>query len=85
MREIKLGDTVKCKYTGFTGVAVAKTEFINGCIQFNVQPKVKKDNKYEEDVGLDQGSLEIITTKKKKIVKRRTGGANSKSVKMKGF
>ena len=30
MREIKLGDKVRCKITGFTRTAVAKTEFING-------------------------------------------------------
>ena len=29
MVEIRLGDTVKCKYTGLKGVA--KTEFVNGC------------------------------------------------------
>ena len=42
--EIELGDKVKCKHTGFVGIAVAKTEFINGCIQYEVMPRVKKNN-----------------------------------------
>jgi hypothetical protein len=34
MSEIKLGDYVRDKLTGFKGVAVARTEFVNGCVQF---------------------------------------------------
>ena len=37
--EILLGDLVKCKYTGFKGVVINKTEFINGCIQFGIVAK----------------------------------------------
>ena len=68
MTEIELGDTVKDIYTGFEGVAVARTEFINGCIQFNVAPKWnKKDNPLMEEAGVDENSLKVI---KKKPVKR---------------
>jgi len=44
MSEIELGDKVRCIHTGFIGIAVARTEFINGCIQFNVLPKGDKNN-----------------------------------------
>lgn len=85
MRKIRLGDNVRCKYTGFIGVAMAKTEFLNGCIQFDVAPKVNKDNKLEDAVGLDIQSLELVKEPKKKIVKSTTGGPNKAARKMRGY
>jgi len=57
---IKLGDKVRCKVSGFVGVAVVRSEFINGCVQFSVQPKVDKDGKYPEEMNIDNSSLIII-------------------------
>lgn len=73
---IELGDTVKCKYTGFKGVAVAKTIFINGCVQYSVAPKWDGKAVFREDMSMDEESLVIIKKKKKPAVKRRTGGPN---------
>lgn len=84
-KEIKLGDQVKDKITGFKGIAVAKTEFINGCVQWEVVPKIAKDNKYPESVGIDQQTLEVIVKKRKKIVKKNTGGATTKPITMRGY
>jgi len=75
MPEIKLGDKVKCIQTGFIGIAVAKTEFLNGCVQFNVLPKCKSTDKMPEDIGIDEQSLIVIPLKKKKRVKKDVGGA----------
>ena len=36
---IKLGDVVKDRLTGFSGVAVSRIEYLNGCIQYEVQPE----------------------------------------------
>jgi len=85
MREIRLGDKVKDKVTGFIGTAVAKTEFLNGCIQFNVQGKVDKGNKIPEDIGIDIGSLELILPKKVKIKKKDTGGAMTRNLCRRNF
>ncbi len=63
--KIELGDTVKCKYTGFKGVVVARTDFINGCVQFCIAPKVGKDNKMGDEMGIDEDSLTII---KKRVI-----------------
>lgn len=82
---IKLGDKVRCKITGFVGIAVTRSEFLNGCVQYEVQPKCKKDNKPLEGLSIDEQSLEVISIKPKKIVKRNTGGANNKMHSMKGF
>lgn len=85
MREIKLGDKVRCKITGFTGIAVAKTEFINGCVQWNVLPKGDKNNKMPEDISIDKQSLEVIPIKKKKIKRASNGGPMHRGIKLKGF
>ena len=87
--EIELGDKVKCIYTGFTGVTVAKIEFINGCVQFSVQPKVDKDGKYPEEMNIDNSSLIIIKKNKVKKVfkeeKEESGGRSTVSSRMRGY
>jgi len=71
---IELGDKVRCKHTGFTGIAVARTEFINGCVQYSLAPKVGKDSKYPEEFSLDEDSLEVISPRRKKPKQDETGG-----------
>lgn len=86
-QEIKLGDKVKCKLTGFIGIAVSKTEFINGCVQWEVLPRVNKSNKIPEPLLIDEQSLEIIRIKKKKAIKKKegNGGAMRKAFPQRGF
>lgn len=84
--EIKLGDKVRCKITGFTGIAVAKTEFINGCIQWSVLSKIGNDKKMPEEIGVDEQSLEIVPVKKKKVIKKeRYGGAMNRNLIRRNF
>jgi len=83
--QIRLGDKVRCKHTGFTGIAVCKSEFINGCIQWGVLPKGDKKNKMPEEMGIDEQSLEIIKPKIKKIRKKESGGPMNKGLKLRGY
>ena len=83
--DIKLGDKIKCIHTGFTGIAITKMEFMNGCIQYEVVPKVGKDNKMPESVFIDIQSLEVIKKKPKPRVKKDSGGPNHTSIKMRGY
>lgn len=46
-RMIELGDTVMDRVTGFVGVAVSRTEYMNGCIRYAVQPVCDPDKKSE--------------------------------------
>jgi len=85
MDEIELGDKVKCNVTGFVGVAIAKTEFLNGCIQYTVVPKVDKKNTIQDEVMIDQQSLQVIGTKKEKVVKSSNGGAMRLGFKQRGY
>ena len=61
-RQIDLGLEVEDKITGFTGIAVSKVEYINGCIQFCVQPKMKTSDKgCRPDIAyIDEGQLIVI-------------------------
>ncbi|RLC38441.1 hypothetical protein DRH27_02240 [Candidatus Falkowbacteria bacterium] len=82
---IKLGDTVQCIHTGVKGVAVAKTEFYNGCIQYTIAPKATKEGKLPEEVGIDEQSLKIVIAKTKPRLKRTTGGPRNKAPRQRGF
>lgn len=61
--EIKLGDEVKCKYTGVKGIVLSKSEFINGCTQFGITPKFNPKIALSEataEISIDSQSLIII-------------------------
>ena len=46
---IRLGDKVKDSITGFTGVAVSRCEYLNGCIQIEVKPtKLTKEGEMQK-------------------------------------
>ena len=83
---VKLGDKVRCIHSGFVGVAVSKTEFINGCIQFGVVPPVnKKAQAYPEEVNIDKSSLELVSRPKKRIKKDSDEGRTAPAPRMRGF
>lgn len=88
--EIELGDIVKDKVSGFKGIATTKMEFMNGCIQYEVVPKVGKDNKMQEGTFIDISSLEIVKKNKNLRSKKETeeesnGGPNHSSIRMRGY
>jgi len=83
--EIELGDKVKCINTGFIGIATTKMEFMNGCIQYEVAPRVGKDNKMLDGVFIDAISLKIVKKKTKPRVKDDNGGPNHSSIRMRGY
>lgn len=85
MNKIKLGDKVRCKWTGFTGTAVARTEYINGCTQWNVLPKVEKSNKMADEIAIDEQSLEVIKKKKINQEKKDVGGPMKHACQQRGF
>ena len=58
--EIKLGNKVKCTVTGFTGIAVSKVEYLNGCVQYSVEPKVK-DNEKKKSEWIDVEQLIVVS------------------------
>ncbi len=57
---ISLGSEVKDRVTGFAGIATARIEYMNGCIQYCVKPKMGKDKKMPEGAWIDDAQLEVI-------------------------
>lgn len=57
---INLGDIVRCKITGYKGVAIARTEWLNNCPAFTVQPRETKDGKPVEAKAFDELGLEFV-------------------------
>lgn len=82
--EVELGRKVKCKVTGFVGVAIARTVFINGCARITVQPPVDKDGKHPDALYIDETAIEYVGKTKIDVgEKHQRGGASTKVMKEK--
>ncbi len=71
---INLGDKVKDKVSGFTGIVIGKTEWLHGCTRCIVQPPVKKDGTLPENNAFDEPQLELVSKRKGEKSKKQTGG-----------
>ncbi len=56
----KVRDTV----TGVTGIAVARIEYMNGCVQYLIQPKVVKDGVPAKPEWYDTQQVELVGVRK---------------------
>lgn len=76
---VGLGDEVKDKVTGFKGIAVGITIFLQGCRRISVQPPVGKDGILPDQHWFDEPQLDVIKVAKVKTEdvteKKRPGGA----------
>ena len=73
----ELGDKVKDTVTGFKGTITARIEYLNGCLQYCVEPKVGKEGKVEKHYYVDEGQLELIearSARARKASEKGTGG-----------
>jgi len=90
-KEIELGDKVRCLHTGFEGTAVCKSEFINGCVQWSILPRLEKKSKtmkegiMPEEVSVDSQSLVVVSKKVVNVEKKETGGPMRNGVRARGF
>jgi len=75
---INLGDQVKDPVSGFSGIVIAKTEYMNGCDRVCVQGKYVLKNKEIPEYHFDEPQLNVIKRKAIKLElieeKRKTGG-----------
>ncbi|MBL4700645.1 MAG: hypothetical protein JKX85_05230 [Phycisphaeraceae bacterium] len=56
----ELGDKVKCKITGFTGIITTVASHLAGCDRIWVSPPIDKDGKSVDGCWLDIDMVEII-------------------------
>lgn len=62
--EIVLGQKVRDKATGFTGIATMKNSYLNGCVHFGVQPEIRKEsllNEVPNASWIDHSRLEVVS------------------------
>jgi hypothetical protein len=72
---IQLGDKCKDTVTGFEGICVARTEWLNGCWRMTLQSeKLDKDGKPQDGVTFDEPQLVVTKPKKVATGPRDTGG-----------
>jgi hypothetical protein len=73
---IELGDKVKDLVTGYTGIAIARTQWLQGCDRILVQAPVLADSKIPDDRAFDEPQLVIVKkgAAKPKAKKAKTGG-----------
>jgi hypothetical protein len=57
---IPLGSKVRDRFTGFTGIAVAYTQWIFGCARYGVEAQQLKDGKPLEIQWFDDQRIEMI-------------------------
>ena len=85
--EIKLGQKVKDRVTGFTGIVISKLEYLNGCIQLGVKPNKLKDGETLEAEYVDIEQMDVVgngINKPEKKQKEATGGPQ-RDVPKKGY
>lgn len=57
---MKIGETGKDRITGFMGVCTARAEYITGCNQLLIQPKLDKDGGFVEGRWIDEDRVELV-------------------------
>lgn len=55
-----LGDTVKDTITGFTGIIVTRSQWLNNCNTYGVQSQALKDGIPQERVWFDEPQMSLL-------------------------
>ena len=59
-KNLKLGCVAKDKISGFSGVVVAVTEWLNGCQRITIQPQEMKDGKPIDGHTFDAEQVDVV-------------------------
>jgi hypothetical protein len=58
---VKLGDKARDQITGFQGIVIAITDWLNGCRRITIQPQELKDGKPIESHTFDVEQVTVVT------------------------
>lgn len=72
--KIELGDTVQDAITNLVGIAIGRTEWMNGCSRVLVQPKELKDGLPVEGSTIDESDLILVSRPEVTPAAKKTGG-----------
>ncbi len=76
MFKFSVGDKLKDKITGFSGVVMARTEWLNGCVRYQLQPTELKAGKMQDEAVFDEGQLVLVKAAKPEPKPKRGGPQN---------
>lgn len=79
---INLGDKVKDTITGFTGIVVGITEWLNGCRTIGVRPTVLHEGKPQEPDWIDENQLKLVKKAVFKLGPATTGGPHPRPMRL---
>lgn len=71
---VELGDKVKDRISGFTGIAYGRTAYLNGCISVGIRAEKLQDGKILDLEWIDESQLDIVKSKSAVALVRKTGG-----------
>jgi hypothetical protein len=74
--EIKLGDVARDTISGFEGVVIGRTEWLNGCARWCLQPQKLHDGKPIEGHWFDEPQVERVKADAVLEI-QKTGGPRS--------
>lgn len=74
----QLGAKVKDTVTGFKGTITARLEYLNGCRQYCVEPKLDKEGKHQKHQYVDEGQLGLLGIQPQKIFEEREEGTGGR-------
>lgn len=74
MTKINLGDRCTDVVTGFKGIATGRCEYISGCVQILLLPKVKKDGAHRDGSWFDVERIEVLEINVVNVKSTPTGG-----------
>lgn len=60
MDEAPLGNRMKCRVTGLTGIVVAKTTYLFGLPRLCLQPAIGDDGRMQEPTWFEAAQLETV-------------------------
>lgn len=72
---VTLGEKYRDEITGFVGTAIARVEYLNGCIRIELEGKVDKDGKPQESVFVDEQRLVHVGTRRRVASAAPVGGS----------
>ena len=83
MEKIKLGDKVRDSITGYEGVAIFITTYLNGCRRVGIQGNKLDDHNLPVDAYVvDETTLVVVKPQVKKSIQQETGGPNERVAKL---
>lgn len=63
MKDVVLGNVVKDRISGFSGVVTCRYQWLNGCLRATVSPQELKDGKPIEPHCFDVQQLDLVAEK----------------------